>query len=275
MTVRDDIIARAASYAGTPYALPPTEGTLDCSLYVLRSYADAGLTFAAGVRTAEQIRLACNKVAVWTDVLPGDLLFMENTYQGADGRATHVGISLGAGTGKMWDAHDPGGVQLTDISTDWWQEHLFEARRHPMLGAGALEAAYTLDQLWPVIQGLAALYGSPARTVAAVCYQESTFVNWRVHRDGTGHGLFGLDDNGLLPEAESWAGGNWGRGAGAKIIPISTQIEFACRWFASAVQRYGNEGNAAAVWHRGGLYADELGQRYTALIAAHVRTLFG
>ena len=278
MTIRDDILTIAARRQGLPYALPPDpmgQGSIDCSLYVKLTYMDAGIAFAGGVRTAEQIRLACNSIE-WSAVLPGDLLFFENTYEGADGRATHVGISLGAGTQRMWDAHEPGGVQLTDIGTDWWQEKLFEARRAPALAAPAQgEAHYTLAQVYPVIQALSGLYGANPQLVAAVAYQESSFVNWRVHRDGTGHGLFGLDDNGLLPAAERWAGGAWGRGAEAKIIPVSTQIEYAAQWFAKAVHDYGTEGSAAAVWHRGGLYADAQGQAYTQLIAAHVRTLFG
>ena len=49
--------------------------------------------------------------------------------------ATHIGISQGAGTLRMWDCHaangesGPPGVGETDISTPYWQDYLFQARR--------------------------------------------------------------------------------------------------------------------------------------------------
>jgi cell wall-associated NlpC family hydrolase len=118
---------------------PPPDGitTLDCSLYVLQVYAAAGYPFPAGIRTAEQIRQVCQPIA-WDALVPGDLLFFERTYAateppGPDGRlATHVGLSAGAGTYRMWDAHERGALPAvgeTDISTTYWQDHLFAAGR--------------------------------------------------------------------------------------------------------------------------------------------------
>lgn len=127
---------------GFQYRLdPPPDGitTIDCSLYVLEVLKRSGLAIPR-VRTAEQIRQACTPVE-WGDVKPGDLLFFENTYDaagpaGPDGHiASHIGISLGAGSKRMLDAHernDPD-VAETDISTAYWQEKLFEARRPPGL----------------------------------------------------------------------------------------------------------------------------------------------
>lgn len=144
MGKREDILALAPTYDLIPYQLdPPPNGVtgIDCSLYVLAVYNDAGIPFH-GVRTAEQIRQVCVPIP-WTDVLPGDLLFFENTYDAgapsSDGHiASHIGISLGAGTGKMWDAHErensPDAVGLTTINpSDYWQSHIFEARRAPQL----------------------------------------------------------------------------------------------------------------------------------------------
>jgi hypothetical protein len=150
-TVRDQILAEAERLRGIPYRMvPPPDGvnTLDCSLFVWTALRNAGLPFPPGVRTAEQIRQACVPIS-FDDVEPGDLLFFEHTYEpdaphGPDGRiASHVGLSLGKGTRRMWDCHesDEGtglpGVGVTDISTPYWQEKLFEARRSPRLVGSA------------------------------------------------------------------------------------------------------------------------------------------
>ena len=140
MSIRDEIIAQARARQGIPYRLdPPPDGvhTLDCSLFVLQVVKAAGVPLS-GVRTAEQIRQATVPLA-FSDVLPGDLLFFENTYDasgpaGPDGRiASHIGISLGAGTRRMWDANDAHGVGETNIGTAYWQGKIMEARRLPQL----------------------------------------------------------------------------------------------------------------------------------------------
>ena len=142
MSIRDQIIAEAAKRQGIPYGLPPGPGQLDCSLFVLEVAKASGAALPVGVRTAEQIRQATLPVA-FRDVLPGDLLFFEGTYAiteppGPDGHvASHIGISLGAGTQKMWDANSAHGVGLTDISTQFWQSAIFDARRLPQLAATA------------------------------------------------------------------------------------------------------------------------------------------
>lgn len=143
------VLDAARSLLGIPYRLdPPPDGvsTLDCSLYVLKAFEKAGIPFPSGVRTAEQIRQVCEPVA-WDQVTPGTLLFFEHTYEpdepaGPDGHtASHIGISLGAGTHQMWNAEEVHGVALDRIDTPYWQEHLFEARRHPSLMAGLDVAA--------------------------------------------------------------------------------------------------------------------------------------
>ena len=142
---RTRIIQQAQARQGIPYRLdPPPDGihTLDCSLFVLQVLASAGVPLPSGVRTAEQIRQATLPVP-FADVQMGDLLFFEGTYDaagpaGPDGRlASHIGISLGAGTRRMWDANEAHGVGLTDIGTDYWQSKLFEARRVPGLANAA------------------------------------------------------------------------------------------------------------------------------------------
>lgn len=142
MSIRDDILndARRLAGAGFKYQMvPPPDGvhTVDCSLFVLKVLDDVGVGIS-GVRTAQQIRAACAPIA-FDEVKPGDLLFFENTYAssehpGSDGHvATHVGISEGAGTLRMYNANEVQDIAETRIGTPYWQSHLFEARRIPAL----------------------------------------------------------------------------------------------------------------------------------------------
>ena len=376
---RDHLMEIASSRDGIPYRIdPPPDGVnnLDCSLFVLLTLQDAGLSLPIGVRTAEQIRQATDAIDL-DSVEKGDLLFFEHTYEpdepaGPDGHiASHIGFSLGQGTLRMWDCHassgdsGPPGVGQTDISTQYWQSKLFDARRprglasdldtSPQppqtatvfllttdgvrmraqpgtsadivvqnLGAGATVtqlSSQTVDAdgdtwrnvkttdgqvgwvsaeflqspaavgdnltddadhvfgfaaLWPTIQVAAGRFGSDPQVDAAIVQQESGFTNFRVHRDGTGHGLIGLDDNGLLPDFEQWSGLSVGRGATAISIPPKLQIEYLSKAIAAYTLQYGSAMIAARVWHRGpGLWQDSLGQQYEDLIRAHIQSLFG
>lgn len=359
-----DILTAAERWRGTPYALPPDgTTTLDCSLYVLKVLDLLGYPLPAGVRTAEQIRQACTPVP-FNQVRQGDLLFFADTYDapgpaGPDGQiASHIGISLGAGTKQMWDANDArGNVGITNINTPYWQEHLLEARRAPIpsvptqtpedrpqrlklnaacvrlratpstssvilvddLGEGTAvtpiddyawrqvrtssnrvgwvaarylspapadtapsddlssdpDHEFSFDELRPIIESAAAEYDADPQVVAGIMWQESRFTNYRVHQDGTGHGLAGLDDNGLLPDFEDWSGLEIGRGSDAEIIPPGLQIAYLAKTVAEFSRRYGSAYNAARVWHRGpNLWHDARGQAYEELIRAHVARLY-
>lgn len=132
-----NILIEAAKRAGMTYRIePPPDGVnnVDCSLYVLLTFRDAGAPFPAGIRTAQQIRQACTPID-YGAVQPGDLVFFEHTYEpderpGPDGRlASHLGISLGTGTQKMWDANEVNGVGITSIATKYWQDRIFMAGR--------------------------------------------------------------------------------------------------------------------------------------------------
>jgi cell wall-associated NlpC family hydrolase len=181
--LRAAVLAAAASLRGIPYRIdPPPDGvqTLDCSLFVVKTFANAGIPFPLGVRTAEQTRRVCEPID-WPDVRRGDLLFFEHTYDcpeppGPDGKvATHIGISHGAGTQRMWDCHaangedGPPGVGEVDISTPYWQDHLFEARRprqfaQPAGGGAAPPPA-------PLAADLASLLGYLQQDVAEALQQ--------------------------------------------------------------------------------------------------------
>ncbi len=135
----------------------------------------------------------------------------------------------------------------------------------------ARNAQLSLAELAPWIEQYAEQYGVSAELVAAVIEQESSYVNHAVHRDGTGHGLVGLDDNGLLPDFERWSGLRVGRGRAAATIPPEKQIEFLAKTLGAMSQRYGDEWEAVRAWHAGhGGRNRASGAGYETLIRARV-----
>ncbi len=116
----------------------------------------------------------------------------------------------------------------------------------------ARDARIDKAALAPWIEKYAGQYGVDPRLVAAVVAQESSFINHGVHRDGTGHGLIGLDDNGLLPDFEAWSGVRVGRGRRAATIAPEKQIEFLARTLADFTERVGGDAwEAVRAWHAG------------------------
>ncbi|WNG43827.1 LysM peptidoglycan-binding domain-containing protein [Archangium minus] len=137
------------------------------------------------------------------------------------------------------------------------------------------DAQLNLQQLWPYINQYAKKYGADPKVVAGIIAQESSFKNHGVHRDGTGHGLIGLDDNGLLPSFEKWSGMQVGRGASAKTIPPEKQVEFLAKTIGELSKKHGSSMAAAREWHRGaGNMNDSLGRKYQGLIEGHINRLF-
>jgi soluble lytic murein transglycosylase-like protein len=116
----------------------------------------------------------------------------------------------------------------------------------------ARDAELDPTALAPWIQKYAEQYGVDPQIIGAVVAQESSFINHAVHRDGTGHGLVGLDDNGLLPDFERWSGTNVGRGRRAATIAPEQQIEFLAKTLADFGERLGgDEWGAVRAWHAG------------------------
>lgn len=137
------------------------------------------------------------------------------------------------------------------------------------------DAQLSLEQVWPYIDQYARQYGVDPKVLAGIIAQESSFKNWGVHHDGTGHGLIGLDDNGLLPDFERWSGMSIGRGASARTIPPEKQIEYLAKTIGEMTQRYGDSFAAARAWHRGpGGMNDSRGRHYEDLIRGHIGRLF-
>src|SRR4051794_4909506 len=144
-TIGAQILEAAEQRRGIRYRLPPDpSGTpsLDCSLFIVLTYRDAGVGIPDGALTAEQIRQSCQPIDR-SEMQAGDLLFFENTYQaagppGPDGKiASHVGIAIDGTGQQMWDCHasndntDLPGVGITAINQYYWAPKLFDVRRAP------------------------------------------------------------------------------------------------------------------------------------------------
>jgi hypothetical protein len=136
--------------------------------------------------------------------------------------------------------------------------------------------AFTFDEVWPHLRTAGATHGADAQVLTAITYQESGFTNWLVHADGTGHGLIGLDDHGLLPDFETWSGFAVGRGHSARSIPPELQLNYLAKTIAAMARNHGGSFLAACrEWHRGPtLMNDALGFHYQDLIEAHISRLF-
>lgn len=134
------------------------------------------------------------------------------------------------------------------------------------------DAELDVATLAPWIEKFAAKYGANPQLVAAVVAQESSFINHGVHRDGTGHGLIGLDDKGLLPDYEKWSGTRVGRGRHAATIPPAKQIEFLAMRLAKFTEKFGgDEMEAVRAWHAGtGGRNRRNGVEYERLIRARI-----
>lgn len=134
---------------------------------------------------------------------------------------------------------------------------------------------FTFEELWSTIQAAGDEFGFDPQIIAGIVQQESGFRNYRVHFDGTGHGLMGLDDGGLLPDFERWSGLSIGRGQDAAMIPVELQLRYAAKWLAGTSKRLG-VWNAVRSWHTGeGNYDSAAGVNYEALIRGHISDLFG
>lgn len=203
-------------------------------------------------------------------------------------RVTEDGVRLRSGPGtdqEILIPSMPANTVLRPITPYAWRQVVTEGGMvgwvaadylTPALDADLGEQHYSLEELMPLFEDAGDDFGIDPRWLAAEAYQESGFTNWRVHRDGTGHGLFGLDDNGMLPAFEQWIGYEVGRGPTANIIAPKDQIRYTAMQIADYSARLGGLRNASAAWYMGeGGYRSPMGQHYADLIEAHVAELFG
>lgn len=175
------------------------------------------------------------------------------------------------------DSHTWVYVQAPSRQTEGWVASEYLSSSEPSDdGELSMEPdhAFSFEELWPCIQAAGAEFGFDPRILAGMVMQESNFVNLRYHQDKTGHGLLGLDDNGLLPDFEVWSGSSVGRGVGAAIIPPMLQLRYAAKVLAGYTERFGPTGYRA--WYTGpGRWQSADGDLYQQLIEAHIRELFG
>jgi hypothetical protein len=193
-------------------------------------------------------------------------------------RVTAVSTEQRSADGHVWIE-----VRTDDGTSGWVAREYLRLLNNGTAGAdadfglsGEGDRQFSFEELWPCIQSAAAEYGTDGQVIAGILKQESGFKNYLVHHDGTGHGLIGLDDNGLLPDFERWSGSSYGRGRAASAIPPAQQIEYCAMIIAGYARKYGGAYAGCRAWHRGErLMDDQRGQHYEDLIRGHVRQLFG
>lgn len=129
-----------------------------------------------------------------------------------------------------------------------------------------------LAELRPIIQDAARRHGVDAGTLAAIVRTESNFENHRLHDDGHGHGLVGLDDRrgARGRHFEQQTGISLGRGRNSNIVSGRAQIDYLARTLSESTRRYGNENAAIREWHRGHSDRnDETGYAYQRRVEAN------
>lgn len=117
----DKIIRTAKSYIGVPYLWGGSSPKgFDCSGFVQYVFAKHGISLPRTTDTQYKEGTYVSK----SKLQPGDLVFLQNTYR--DG-ISHVGIYVG--DGKMIHASSSKGVVISDLSTSYYVQHYYGARR--------------------------------------------------------------------------------------------------------------------------------------------------
>jgi cell wall-associated NlpC family hydrolase len=115
------IISEAKMHLGVPYLWGGTTPKgFDCSGYVQYVFAKNGITLPR--TTTEQYKIGT--YVSKSKLQPGDLVFLQNTYREG---ISHVGIYIG--DGKMIHASSSKGVVISDLSSSYYLDHYYGARR--------------------------------------------------------------------------------------------------------------------------------------------------
>ena len=115
------IIADAKKLIGTPYVWGGTTPKgFDCSGFVQYVFNLSNVQLPR--TTTEQYKIGT--YVAKSALMPGDLVFLQNTYREG---LSHVGIYVG--DGKMIHASSSKGVVISDLSTSYYTQHYYGARR--------------------------------------------------------------------------------------------------------------------------------------------------
>lgn len=115
------IIENAKKLLGTPYVWGgTTPNGFDCSGYVQYVFNQSGIKLPR--TTTEQYKIGT--YVPKSSLQPGDLVFLQNTYRAG---VSHVGIYVG--DGKMIHASSSKGVVISDLSSSYYTQHYYGARR--------------------------------------------------------------------------------------------------------------------------------------------------
>ena len=120
-SIRSEIVANAKKYIGVPYLWGGTTPSgFDCSGYVQYVLRKSGISLPR--TTTEQYKIGT--YVSKSNLQPGDLVFLQNTYRKG---ISHVGIYIG--DGKMIHASSSKGVTISNLSSSYYVEHYYGARR--------------------------------------------------------------------------------------------------------------------------------------------------
>lgn len=120
-SIQQQIVADAKKLLGTPYVWGgSTPKGFDCSGFVQYVMNMNGISLPR--TTTEQYTVGT--YVAKSDLQPGDLVFLQNTYRAG---ISHVGIYVG--DGKMIHASSSKGVVTSSLSTSYYTQHYYGARR--------------------------------------------------------------------------------------------------------------------------------------------------
>lgn len=122
VSARRNLLRIAKKHLGTPYVWGgKAPGGFDCSGFVQYVFSQAGFQLN---RTATA-QLENTLIIDDSDLLPGDLVFFENT-DNLPGIVSHVGIFVGAG---LFIHAASGGITYSSLKDEYYEEHFLWGRR--------------------------------------------------------------------------------------------------------------------------------------------------